>query len=98
MPTHADRIRDVAMANTLHHQSRNFKQTHCHITTFCPVANLNVKVKSVGLRSRVVCNCSVWLSLCCVSPPQVELHVHLDGAIRVQTILDVAEYVETVWN
>lgn len=26
-----------------------------------------------------------------LSRPQVELHVHLDGAIRVQTILDVAK-------
>lgn len=26
-----------------------------------------------------------------LSHPQIELHVHLDGAIRVQTILDVAK-------
>lgn len=25
--------------------------------------------------------------------PQIELHVHLDGAIRLQTILDVAKWV-----
>uniref|UniRef100_A0A667Z2A8 Adenosine deaminase n=1 Tax=Myripristis murdjan TaxID=586833 RepID=A0A667Z2A8_9TELE len=29
-------------------------------------------------------------SIICLSHPQIELHVHLDGAIRVQTILDVA--------
>lgn len=47
----------------------------------------HVRVQSMPLPIR---NVPITVPLC-LSHLQIELHVHLDGAIRVQTILDVAK-------